>query len=892
VLVGRDSERRLIEALLTDARRGRSGVLVVRGEAGIGKTALLQEAVATSGVKVLRCTGVEAERELPFAGLHQLLRPCLTLVERLPAPQASALRGAFGLSEERVADQLLVSLATLSLLAEAAAEEPLLCVVDDAQWLDPASSAAVLFAARRFDAEAIALLVGVRHPAVETLDARGLPELFLEPLSEPAARALLAARLADQALGRDVELLVRQAGGNPLALLELTARGHGPLEASFATRIAALPERTRLVLLLLAAGTDETVARALDRFGVALADAEPAAADGLVQLHHGRFLFRHPLVRSVAYSAAAERDRLRAHRALADAAVDELERAWHLSSATSGTSDEVAAVMEAAGAVSSSRAAFGSAIDAYARSAALSPDGADAARRGRLAAEAAVDAGRLERAVDHAAAALAVCDDPLEKARLWAVQANVENAQGTPDAAYELFMRAAQASGDADPRYASVMIVSGVGSALFGGWPERAFGPALALARTLPAAASAEQTFVREFLEGVCALAAGDAPEGRRRLERAVALDEEFGDAHFLTRVGLACVYLGDVPRAMQCYRRAAATARGSGSLAALPLALLAAAQVDLSLRSFAAAESGASEGLELTQQLGHHNFETCFIGLASRVAAYRGRVEECRELAGEALRRALAHNVGMGVADARLALAELELALGAGAAAREQLDQLPQEILRLSVTPDLVEAAVLEGAPELAEAAVAAFTTWSGQAGDRYLTALATRCRAQLLGSDVEAEPLHRQALELMTGRAPAFERARTELAYGEYLRRAQRRTDARVHLQSALATFEGLNLPLREARARAELEATGITARKRDPSTLDELTPQELRIARLVGAGASNRDVAAQLFLSPKTVEYHLRKVFLKLGVSSRVELARLELGATPAPSDQVSD
>jgi DNA-binding CsgD family transcriptional regulator len=621
---------------------------------------------------------------------------------------------------------------------------------------------------------------------------------------------------------------------------------------------------------------------------LAAADAGPAAADALMRIEGGSFVFRHPLVRSAAYGGAAGEDRRRAHRMLAELAADEVERAWHLSAATAGRDDHVAAAMEEAGAIASARAAFGPALQAYARSASLSTAGRDEARRLRLAAEAAVDAGLLARAAELAAAAEHLAGDPLEKARIWAVRANVENACGTPDAAHELFSRAAASAGAADARYSSVLIVSAVGAALLGGWPERAFAPARGLSKGLPTAASPEERFVRAFLEGVCALFSGAPDEARQQLEEAVGLREEFTDAHLLTRVGLACVYLGDVPRARECYQRAASSARASGSFAALPLALLGAGQLDIGLRSLAAAENNAREGLELTRQLGHANFETCFTALLARVEAYRGHVEECRQLAAESLRRALAANVGIAAVNARLAVAELELGLGAGAAAREQLEQLPQEVSRLTCTPDLVEAAVLEGAPDTARQAVTAYAAWTRQAADPYLTALTARCEAQLAGGGQDAGPLHRKTMELMTAsHAPPFERARTELLYGEYLRRGGHKALARAQLRNALATFEGLGTPLWSARARAELEATGITTRQRDPSTLDTLTPQEARIARLVAAGATNRDVAAQLFLSPKTVEYHLAKVFHKLGVSSRVELARQPLDHAQLPA-----
>jgi len=328
---------------------------------------------------------------------------------------------------------------------------------------------------------------------------------------------------------------------------------------------------------------------------------------------------------------------------------------------------------------------------------------------------------------------------------------------------------------------------------------------------------------------------------------------------------------------------RAVAFARATGSFNLLPIALLGPARLDVNARAFDQAEEGAMEGIDLARQLGHKNLETCFSGILVRCLAARGRIDDCRELGDRTLERALAHGIAIAADDVRLALAELELSLAHGAAAREMIEAVSHPLFRMSAAPYLVEALLLSGDPEAGSVDLGALTAYAEQARDPQMLGLLARTRALLAPSSELAEPLFLEALRYQTVQPSSFERARTALAYGEFLRRAKRRAEARIQLRDALAAFEGLKTPLWADRARAELEATGITARKRDPSTLDTLTSQELRIAKLVAGGASNRDVAGQLFLSQKTVEYHLRKVFMKLGVSSRVELAIMQLPPT---------
>jgi DNA-binding CsgD family transcriptional regulator len=879
MLVGRDSERRLIDSLLADAREGRSAVLVVRGEAGIGKTALLA-AAAPPDMRVLRCTGVESEHDLPFAALQRLLRPLRELVDRLAPPQAAALRSTFGLDADPVDDRLLVGLATLNLLAEAAESEPIVCLVDDLQWVDAPSSQALLFAARRLDAEGILMLFAVRTDPADWLEAPDLPQLTIGRLSDDEARRMLRGRALS---AHAMDEVLREAAGNPLALLELPADGapgSAGLEGTFRARVLRLPEETRR-LLLLAASADGDEERTWDEVA-ALAGAPPdarlpAVGDGLVA-DSSVASFRHPLVRSAVRSAASRAEQSEAHRLLAAAAGDALARASHLAAAADGPDEPVATDLEEAAGSAARRAAFASAADALARAAELSVDPRSRTRRLTLAAQACLHAGNADRAAALVDGALPGATTDAERAALAAVRGMLEMQRGSPERAFELFSEAAWSVAANDPALSLELEGGAITAAFVAGWPERAFAHAHTLVGALPETGTPEDRFLRTFLDGMAALANGVREDARARLTEAVRVGEEVGDVRYVIWAGIATVYLGDMPSAREHYARALATVRASGSFSLLPGALLARGRLDVTLRAIAEAEECAREGLDLTRQLGQENQETAFSGILVRVLAFRGEVDACRDLAEETLRRAHAHGLGVAIADAYLGLAELELALGNGAEARALIEQVPHPLARLFATASLLDASLAAGDPAPARAAVDALAAYAEQGGDPYFLGIVARCRAQLEPDLEAADALYREALARQSGHVPAFERARTELAYGEFLRRAQRRNDARVQLRSALATLEGLGARPWADRARAELEATGITARKRDPSTLDALTPQELRIARLVAAGASNRDVAAQLFLSPKTVEYHLRKVFLKIGVSSRVALARL--------------
>lgn len=889
MLIGREREQRSIENLLAQARGGASAALVIRGEAGIGKTAVLEHAAAGSGMRALRCTGVKSEHDLPFAGLGQLFRPVIELIERLPGPQSAALGSAFGLSSGRVEDRLLLGLATLGLLAEATEQEPLLCLVDDLQWLDGPSAQALLFAARRLGAEGVVMLFAVRDDPADWFEAPGVEQLTMSPLSDIAAREVLATRRGAAALGRAAEQrLLREAGGNPLALLELPV-GNGAagdatgIEAAFRARVMGLPSETRQLLLLAAVSDGEEMGTWPEL--MRLVDLPPTARLAAVEASLigdlDAIVFRHPLARAAVHNACSRAERAEAHRVLASGTTDPVSRVSHLAAAAQQPDDALAAQLEEAAAAAARRGAFASAATVLARAADLSSDAAGRIHRLIVAAQAYLDAGDADASSRLAEESVGAPSTVSDKAALAAVKGSLELQRGTPGTAYELLLTAAHGIADDDPVRALELQAQAMIGALIAGWSARAFAEAHEFLKGLPPTGLRYERFCRASLEAILKPTAAAREAARDALLEALAVGAAAEDFRFISWAAHTSSYLGDLRSANELTRRMLASARAAGSSNTLPLALVAAARIGVAVRAFDEAEEWAREGIELTGQLGQENLETCFSALLVRCLAARGRIDECRELGDATLRRALAHGIAVAAEDVRLGFAELELSLAHGAAARDLIEALSHPLWRLFAVPYLAEAWLMSGdsePPEAALSGVEMLTAYGEQAQDPVVLGLVARSRALLAPSPELTESLFLEALRYQASQT--FERARTLLVYGEFLRRAQRRTEARVQLRDALATFEGLGVPLWAERARAELEATGITARKRDPSTLDALTPQEVRVAKLVAGGASNREVASQLFLSPKTIEYHLRNVFMKLGVSSRVELAHLPL------------
>jgi DNA-binding CsgD family transcriptional regulator len=901
MLIGRESERSAVDALLQSARSECSAALVLRGEPGIGKSALLEYAADSArDMTVLRCVGIEAEHELPFASVHQLVRPCLSLLDRLPAPQAAALRGALGLSFDAVQDRFLVSAGLLSLLAEACETGPVLCCIDDAQWLDPPSAEALVFAARRFQAEPIALLMAARSGDAREFHAPGLAELEVRGLDEAHAQALLSARLERPVAPDVVARLLQTAHGNPLALLELPSAlsdaqldgvepivgpppVRGAVEAAFGSRVARLPGAARRVLLLAAAddiGDLATVQRAAAALGVALEDLDEAERAGLVRIDGG-VAFRHPLVRSAVYRAATRSERREAHEALAAAVDDPVSGAWHRAVVADRPDERLAGELEQAAAQAIARTAHATAAVTFERAADLSEAEPARGRRLRRAAQASLDAGRLDAALALVARARQLTHDPGDGAHLDLILATEAGRRGSPAEGSAMLRDAAAAVADAAPELATELALWALFSGLQGGWDERLFTEGQrALARIESDGPLGR--FADDVAAGLLAYFAADTATAGARFAAALETGASLDGLRTLAMPVFVWALTGDWPRAREHCTRLVARLRAEGTVAALVGVLPLLAFTEVGERRLREAQASVAEGTELARALGYENDETGLIGLQARIAALHGDADACREHAADALRRSVRNGIGWATTNARLALAELELGLGDPREAIAHFEQIvvtPAPPAVMTAAPDLIDAALRAGDPERAAEALERFAAWAPISRARSVHGMLARCRATLAEGD-EAAPLFEEALELHARETPPYERARTQLAYGERLRRDRHKRGARAQLRAALETFEGLGADLWAERARGELNATGESARKRDASTIDDLTPQELRIAQLVAAGASNRDAAAQLFVSPKTVEYHLRKVFLKLGLSSRVELARVQL------------
>jgi DNA-binding CsgD family transcriptional regulator len=911
MLLGREAEQRVVDELLQSARSGRSAVLVLRGDPGIGKTALLRYALSrAAGMTVLRGVGIEAEHELPFAGLHQLLRPCLGLVDRVPAPQATALRGAFGLSFDAVENPFLVSLALLSLLAEKCEEAPVLCLIDDAHWLDQPSQAALAFAARRLEAEPIAVLAAARTQEPRRFESSGLPELELAGLDDAAAGALLRSQIEHAVADEVVRLLLRTAKGNPLALLELPAgltarqlggvepivgppRARGAVEEAFRARVAALPPAVRTALLLAAAeqsGDLPTLERALARSGVSASALVAAQDAGLVRVN-GTLEFRHPLVRSAVYGSATHNERRTAHETLAAVLEDPVSSAWHVALMSDRTDEAIASQLDAAGAQAVARGAHATAATAFERAAELSEDPARKGQRLLWAAQTSLAAGRSRAALGCVERAQPLIQDPVDASELDVVRAAVSMRDGSPAQTFSLARSAALALSERQPERALEMVALMIWAAAEGGWAASGVVDAHATLAQISGGA-ARREFIHAMLDGAMALLRGEAsPAGDLFADALARADDLASDVVVTQLAGLIGQWIADFIPARDRFARVVAQRRAEGLVIELAGSLPLLAIGEMCTGHVQAANDATVEGLELLHQLGYEQDEISYLALQAWNASLMGKEEECREHSASAIRRGLATGVGWATGEAHLALGLLELGLGNAREAIEHFEQMdpgPFPPTTVLATPEFIDAALRLGEPDRAQRALARFEAWAPVSRTPLVAGMLARCRAITATDAEQADLLFREALRHHDLRMNPYERARTQLAYGERLRRDRRRIEARVQLRSALDTFEGLGAGLWAGRAREELRATGETARKRDPSTIDTLTPQELRVARLVVGGASNKSVAEQLFLSRRTVEYHLGKVFVKLGVSSRLELARVPLDPVLAMQD----
>ena len=902
-LVGRERECAAIYGLLEVSARGESGSLVLRGEAGIGKTALLTHAAERGGGRnVLRTVGVEAESDLAFAGLYGLLRPVVDKLGELPETQAAALAGALGLAPSRGSDRLLVSAATLSLLAAASEERPLLCLIDDAQFLDAASAEALVFSARRLAAEPVAMLFAVREGEARTFATPGLPELVLDGLAaEPAAWLLRAS--APSAADSVREWLLAEAEGNPLALLELpSGLSEGQLQgraalpeaiplslrlrSAFEQRVDRLPTTTQAALLIAALDDGEevtTVVRAAGESGLPEDALDSAERVGLLRVVGGRVVFRHPLVRSALQGSSTLSQRRAAHAALAAAlsgAEDADRRAWHQALATLTTDEEVAAALEASARRYQARAGHASAATAFVRAAELSAD--EGRRAGRLAAgaEAAWAAGQPERARELIARALPLTTAQA-RAELLYLRGVIEARTGDLRSAVAGLLEAADAS-EAESLTLE-MLTEATEAAEYAG----DYAQAAAIGARADAIEPRSETdrFRVAALSGIAAELAGDHERAAPLLREAMRRAEQFDDPGPLVWASLIATMGqsgGTFGNGLPYSTRAVAIARERGLLSILPMALWAHANALVGLGHFSLGRSAAEEGTRLASDFGHRLGAGWNLAVLAMLDALRGDESRARDHAEEAIELAATGGATLVLGTAEWALGLLELTLGRPSEATDRLLlvtalERPEwnPLNGLWSIPDLIEAAARSGRLDETVDRFDRYADWVEHSPSPARLSVLARCRA--LAGEEDVREQFETALAPDATISP-FLQARTELLYGEWLRRERQRREARGHLRRAADLFRQVGAPPWEERAEAELRATGEKARRRDPSTLDQLTPQELQIAGLVAAGMTNREIAAQLFLSPRTIDYHLRKVFSKLGVTSRVELVRM--------------
>jgi DNA-binding CsgD family transcriptional regulator len=918
VLAGREQEWSRIGSLLSSACAGQGGALVVRGLPGAGKSTLLAAVTASAEdglpdgrrLHVLRTSGIESESPLAFAALQRLLRPAMRYVDALPRPQERALRAAFGEADGE-GDRFLVFLAALSLLAELAEQRPVLAVVDDAHWLDDASAAALQFVARRLDSERVAVLFAARDGDVRVFDSSGLPELHVHGLDAAGAIELLNTTRGIAVPSRVADRLVQETGGNALALVEiadvLTAEqlgGQEPLpaplpltqgvERAFLDRYRRLPESAQ-TWLLVAAADDAGSARAIERAAAALGADDRAQhhveRSGLVQVRDGQVELRHPLVRSAVYGAASSIDRRRAHRALAqalDTTTDADRRAWHLAAAVDEPDDEVVTALDAAADRASARGGHEAASAALERAAELSADAHGRAERLFGAAWASWLAAKpaRSRALAQAAAQAAhAAGDPLLTADIERLRARLEWNTGSVHDGITMVLRAARDVAPHDPNRAREMAMFAVALASFNPHAQLEIDP-LSLADPPGPDEPARAHSFHWLLVGLESVRREQWAQASTALREAFAKAEflEGDDQDLLPNLGIAAFHAGDDELAYRYHDMLLNRARTSGALIMVLYSLTRRGLAELVTGRWTSLVTGASEAMPLAQGSGQPGLAALPLAEAALVAAFRGD-EHAEAKIAEA--EAIASANPSGVVEHLLAdfarWGRAVVAMQSGAppdVAFHLLEHVHDGAVGRLAALDRIEAAARAGQHEVAADWIEELRSYGEQTGASWALAVVEYGLALIATEPERAEEHFERSLahHAVLGRPPA--RARAELAYGEFLRRARRRVDARVHLRTALQIFEELGATRLADRAAAELRASGETARRRDTSTANDLTAQELNVARLVRQGMSNRDVAGRLFVSPRTVDFHLRNVFSKLGVASRAELIAMDL------------
>jgi len=899
MLLGREREQRAIEIALAGARSGTSAALLLVGEPGIGKTALLDHAAARAeGMQVLRARGIESEAQIPFASLFELIRPALAALERIPPPQAAALEGALALRPAPAQDRFAVGAATLSLLAAFAEVRPTAVLIDDAQWLDEPSAQALLFAFRRLLADPVAVLIAVREGEPSVLARADLSALHVNGLTREEAAELLP-RLRIDAARR----LHAATGGNPLALLELAAETDeftfapagaallvpATISDAFVRRTARLTPAARRALVLAAASdtgdlhTLELAAAKLDLDLKLLTDAEAA---GLAWLRPGRIEFRHVLARAAIYAQAPADERRAAHRALASALPDRDidRRAWHLAAAAVGPDDAAAAALQQAGARARERSAYASAAGAFERGGRLATGADQRARMLWEAAESAWLAGVPQRALALLDEARGQTHDPALIVRIEHLAGSVAVGDGRVAEAHGILSSAAER---AEPEDAVTMLSEAVLASFCAGNPGQMIETARRAVQRLGAGGSTRARFMATMVAGMASILGGDAEAGAESIHKAVALAESSldvrDDPRLLPWLVIGPLFLRESAAGRSLIERALQDARARTALGVLPLLLAFVGRDQATSDRWQVADSTYTETIALARETGQQGVAVLGLGGLCWLDARRGREAECRAHAAEAL--LLSRTLGLGIYEvwATAALGELELGVGSAGAAVAQFERQQAVMDGLGITdadlspaPELVESYLRLGRRQEAQQLAVRFGRTASDKGQPWSMARSMRSLG-LVAEERAFDPWFLRALELHAQTPEEFEAARTRLAYGERLRRARKRVLAREQLRAALDTFERLGSRPWAERARAELAATGEKVRRRDPSTIDELTAQELQIALLLAAGKTTRETATAVFLSPKTVEYHLRHVYLKLSINSREQLTR---------------
>jgi DNA-binding CsgD family transcriptional regulator len=902
-LRGRRTECGVLDGLLEGVRGGHSAVLVVRGEAGVGKTALLDYTVDSApDLRSVRAAGVESEMELAFAGLHQLCGPVLDRLGRLPGPQRDALRIAFGLEAGPAPDRFLAGLAVLSLLSEVAGDRPLVCVVDDAQWLDRASAQVLAFAARRLPAEAVLVIFATREPDA---DLHGLPELMVAGLGHADARKLLGSVVRWPLDERVADRIVAETRGNPLALLEVP-RGRSPAELAggfglpemlplpgrtrenFARRVESLPEPTRLLLAVAAAdptGDPALVRRAAASLGLGVEVVEQAEETELIEIggSAGQVVFRHPLMRPAAYRAVSRGDRRKVHAALAqvtDAQADPDRRAWHLAQARSGPDEEVAAELERSAGRARARGGLAAAAAFLERSMVLTGEPRRRAERALAAAQAKIQAGAFDKALDLLVRAETGPLDEFSSARMDLLRGQIAFSSGLGSDAPPLLLKAAKRLESLNVEMARETYMNAWLAAVFAGRFAGAgdLAEVSQAARALPRPARSPG-LADLVLDGLALLVTEGPAVAAPVLQRAA---RAFAGADISAEEGLRWGWLGqaaasalwDDVRWRAILARQVRIARDAGALDRLPIDL-GFLGTDAAWRGdFAAASALIAETAAVCAATGARSVPFA----AMLMASLRGDQAEAAPLIDATIAEAEASGQGIAATCAHWAAAILNNGLGryqeALAAARYASQETPALYMSMWALPELVEAAARCGNRELAAEALERLAETTRPGGTDFGLGIEARSRA-LVSEGAAAEGLYREAIDRLGRTRLRPELARAQLLYGEWLRRAGRRTDAREQLREAHEMLTVLGVEGFAGRARRELLATGETVRKRKAQTPGELTAQEAQIARLVRDGLSNPEISTQLFISPRTVEWHLRKVFAKLGVSSRRQL-----------------